>query len=564
MNIELLTFNGGINNKISPHLIQPQEAQYCANANISDGSLSSAKMPKENINLVYEGDHAKYYMAQDKVVASNEDRFYVEWAGFLYWSNSAGKLKRYDGTTINDIGGHTSPVTVPTVVPDGIGVLKGDYLYTITYKHDDVFESAPCDVVPITLTDNKALITFADTPPASATHRMIYRSGGFNPTLNLVAKIDIADTTYSDNIEDFNISRREIKTEFNDPPPENLDMFVELKGTLFGALGNRVYFSKQGMPEYWSNYNYVTLPTDVTGLGVVGERVIAFTAENMFAIIGTSIADISLMKLPAQFGCKSKRTVQNIKGTLVWLASSDEYDLLCSYDGAGVNILNRTNLKINSIEIGASIYDDFTTETYDNFNFTTVGSIAIGRKYYLFLAGRTVIVDFEESIKTYYNTESVQGAYEKNNQLIIIKDGKLYNYLPDFAGFRDLSYQTKEATDGEITRDKAYRKITVNGSGAWGVAVKIDNQTKFEFTNVNGDTIYLPSGIYGKRISFSISSKGYARILGISYEYEPKQIGGRKVAIIDRHCEISVGEEDGTAFHVAYPLKETCIVCKGI
>ncbi len=37
MNIELLTFNGGINNKFSPHLIQPQEAQYCANANISYG-----------------------------------------------------------------------------------------------------------------------------------------------------------------------------------------------------------------------------------------------------------------------------------------------------------------------------------------------------------------------------------------------------------------------------------------------------------------------------------------------------------------------------------------------
>ncbi len=564
METELITFNEGINNKVAPHLISPSEAQYCANADISNGSLISAKEPNENPSLVFEGNHAVYFKAKDEVVASDEDRFYVEWAGFLYWSNSAGKLKRYNGTTINDLGGHSAPSTVPAVVADGIGVLNGDYLYTLTYLHENLFESAPCDVVPITATDNKTLITFADTPPATATHRILYRSGGFNPTLNMVAKLEITEATYSDNTTDFSVSRREMKTEFNDPPPENLDMLVELRGTLFGAVGNKVYFSKEGMPEYWSNYQYLTLPTEVTGLGVVGDRIIAFTIENMYAIIGTNLVDIAIMKLPTQFGCKHKRTVQNIKGTLIWLAASDEYDLLCAYDGGTVQIVNRTNLKINSVEIGTNIYDDFTTETYNNFEFNTVGSISIGRKYYLFLSGRTVIVDFEDGVKTYYNVETIDGAYEKNNQLIVIEGGKLYDYLPNFAKFRDLSYQTKEAINGEITRDKTYRKITVNGSGNWCIAIKIDNQTKFEFTHADGDTVFLPSGIHGKRISFSISSKGYAKILGISYEYEPKSIGGRTIAAINHHCELSVGDQDGTAFHVAYPLKETCIVCKGI
>ena len=390
MHSETIIFNGGTNNLIEPHLINEGEAQYIADAKMVSGAIETAKEKGVAVSEVYGGVHAIHYKAQDEVVASNEDRFYVEWAGFLYWSNSAGTMKRYNGTDTNDLGGHSEPLQSPTLATSGIGLLDGDYIYAVTYLHEELFESAPCDSVELTVSTNAVSITFNDTAPATATHRMIYRAGGMNPTFNLVAKLEVIEQEYTDNTSDFNISRKELTTALNDAPPSGLDMLVEVNGTLFGAVGSKVYFSKEGQPEYWSNYQYLELPTDVAGLGVVGGVVIAFTDENMYLIGGTNISNITLTKLPFQYGCKHKRTVRNIKGTLVWLSAMDEYDVVCAYSGAAVQILNITNTKMNTVEIGTRTYADFTTETYDNFSYETVNAVVSDRRYYLFLTGRTV------------------------------------------------------------------------------------------------------------------------------------------------------------------------------
>lgn len=517
---ESIIFSEGINNVIEPYLIPNGACQYSAGAKFSSGALESAKQPVEDATLVYGGDHAFYYKAQDEVVASAEDRFYVEWAGFLYWSNAAGTLKRYDGTTVNNIGGHTAPATSPTLSAPSAGLVNGVYLYVITYLHDSTFESAPCDAVSTTVANKKVLVTFADTPPASATHRLIYRSGGYNPTFNLVAKVPIAATTYTDNTSDFNISRKELTTTTNEAPPTNLDMLVEKSGTLFGALGNKIYFSKPGQPEYWSAYQYVETATDVTGLGVVGDSIIAFTDDSMYRILGNSIQTISIQKLPFKYGCKHKRTVKSLEGRLIWLSAMDEYDILCSYNGNSVEKLNITNNQITSLSIGSLTYDDFTTETYDNFLFTVNNAIAAGRRYYLFLTGRTVVVDFEFGVKTYYMKETVEGAYEKNNQLYIISGGKIYDYYKSNPPYRNINFTSREFTNGEITRKKSYRKITVFGDGKWEIAVKIDKRIVHTISYADGNTHYLPAGSDGNVITFMISSDGYAKIKGLSYEYE--------------------------------------------
>lgn len=517
---ESIIFSEGISNVIEPYLIPNGSCQYSANAKISSGALESAKQPVEDVSLVYGGDHAIYYKAQDEVVASAEDRFYVEWAGYLYWSNAAGTLKRYDGTTINNIGGHTAPTVAPGLTVPAAGLLNGSYLYVITYLHDDTFESAPCSAVSITATNQSVLVTFGDTPPASATHRLIYRSGGYNPTFNLVAKVPIATATYTDNTSDFNISRKELTTTTNEAPPTNLDMLVEKSGTFFGALGNKVYFSKQGQPEYWSSYQYVETATDVTGLGVVGDSIIAFTDDSMYIILGNDIRTISIRKLPFKYGCKHKRTVKSVEGRLVWLSAMDEYDILCSYNGNSVEKLNVTNNQITTISIGTLQYDSFDTETFSSFYFNVLNSIVAGRKYYLFLTNRTVVVDFEFGVKTYYMKETVEGAYEKNNQLYIISTGKIYEYLKSNPPYRDFSYTSKEYSNGELTRKKTYRKINVHAKGKWTIAIMINNQIVHTLDYTNGDNQHLPAGLHGNTISFIITSTGYTKVKGISYEYE--------------------------------------------
>jgi hypothetical protein len=513
---EQKVFNGGINNLTAPHLIQPNQGVYISNTDISNGEIVSARQTVDTLTDVL-GDSAWYYKTADEVVSSVEDRFYVEWAGMLYWSNSAGSIKRYDGTSVLDIGSHTAPATAPTGATSGAGLLEGDYTYTMTYVHDDVFESEPCAFVPLTAVKNQLKLTFTDTPPATATYRNIYRSGGLNPTFNLVSKVSVTATDYTDNISDFNISRKELTTYNNDTVTPNLDMLVMNKGTLFASAGNKVYFSKEGQPEYWNDYNYVVLPKDVAGLGVHGSAIVAFTDDSMFIITGTNINNISIEKLPYSFGCKDKRTVANVDGTLVWVASLDEGDVICAYVGGTVQILNKLDPLINSATVSSLSYDDFETGTYDAYSFTINHAIVSNRKYYLFMNNRTAVVDFTEGVKTYYMSETINSAYSKANSLYVIAGTDVYEYMPSFSNYRNLVYKTGDLDNGNATRVKNYRYIKINATGAYKVTVIVDGQT---IMSSEQEKDFLPANVYGKLISFVVESTGYAKIKSISYEYE--------------------------------------------
>ena len=572
MNSELIVFNSGINNTIAGHLIQDSEAQNITNAQVIDGTLVTAREATLS-DIPYSGDNIFYYKSKDEIVQSNEDRFYVEWAGFLYWSSGQTgdkKLKRYNGTTVSDIGGHTPPDTAPTVAVNGTGLLKGDYSYCYTYLYEDAFESAPSPIVELAGVDNETVDITIPAITGTPTHVIVYRAGGINPTFNQVVKLEVATLTYKDNTADMKISRKELNTGTNDAPPEGLDMLMELHGTLYGAVDNRVHFSREGQPEYWSTYNYVELPTKVTGLGTSGNVIIAFTEENMYAITGGNIMDITLTKLPYNFGCKNKRTVKEVKGMLIWVATVDEYDLICGYSGGGVQILNLLNTNItNATMLGREYYDSFTTETYDSFNFDILGAIGIGRKYYLFTNTRTVVVDFEYGMKIYYMEETIYGAFEYHNTLYVVQDiggKKIYEYLKSFSNYRNLFYFSKDFSNTELTREKEYRKISVNATGKWKISVRVDGSVRFEFDHTNGQTVFLPAGIHGKLITFIITSEGYARLKALEYEYDPIKIGYntvKKDPIPDDHCERSVGGEDGKGFYLNFAWNPNCTIFKG-
>jgi len=513
---EITLFNGGINNLTASHFLDDAQATYIQNANITDGTLTSHREKKATGSTI-SGKYGFYYRAQDKVVTSNEDRFYVEWGGFLYWSNSAGTLKRYDGITVSDIGSHTAPVPSLAVVASATaGLLDGDYWYTYTYVHDTYFESPPAGFTQVAIASKQATITISGTPPASVTAIRIYRSGGLNPTFNLLAEVPKATTTYTDNISDFLISRTELATYNNANPPSGLDMLVENSGVLFGVLGNKVYFSQQGQPEYWSEYNYVQVPQAITGLGVKGEGVVIFTANSMYLLTGDSLSTVSINMLPFGFGCKDKRSVQLVEGSLVWVAEMDKNDVICVFNGSSVSIANMYATSFNQSTIDSFAFDDLPTN-YDSYNFTIKNSLSAFSKYFLFMQGRTAVVDFLDGAKVYYVQDSIDSGYIKGNNIYVIENGAEYDYLPDFSNYRNITYRTKNFIDGMVTQTKSYRMVKISAAGSYTVSIVVDGKTVETTTT---DKIYLPAGITGTDISFSIQSSGYANVKAIAYEYE--------------------------------------------
>lgn len=513
-------FDGGINNVRASHLIEHNQGSYVANCEIESGELISAKQAKATGNTLA-GASTIYYKAADMVVSSAEDRFYVEWAGLLYWSNSAGSLKRYDGVSVLDIGNHVAPATAPTAATPAAGLLNGTYTYAITYVHSDLFESPPCAFVNVSPINNNVVLTFTDTAPVGVTKRNIYRLGGLNPTFNLVGSATPAATTFTDNIADFDVSRKELNTYNYDPAPANLDMLVEVQGTFFGAVGNKVYFSKEGEPEYWSAYNFVVLPKTVTGLGVFGTSIIAFTDSEMYLISGSNLNNIYVTKLPFSFGCKHKRTVKNVNGMLVWVSSRDNGDVICVYNGSNVEILNKLDKYFNASTLGSLSYDDFGGSTYNSYSYDIQRAIVSDRKYFLFTTGRTVMIDFENGVRITYNTESIVTAYSKANNLYVgIQNTTLdeYEYLPDFSTYRDIMYKTGDLADGDIGLLKEYRSVKVVGTGVFTVSAVIDGNITIPLTEKKQ---FLPSGTRGNTIGFVIKSTGYAKIKAIRYEVTP-------------------------------------------
>ena len=513
---ELTLFDGGINNLIATHLISENQSPFIQNAKINSGVIMSQREKVETSRVV-NGKYGFYYRAKDQVITSDEDRFFVEWGGFLYWSNSAGTLKRYDGTTINDIGSHTAPSTAPSALAGTNGLLNGDYFYTITYVHDGFFESPPSGFTQITVANKAVNLTISGTPPTSATSLKIYRSGGINPSFNLLVELPIATTSYADNISDFSISREELATYSNYTPPANIDMLIETGGVFFGAVGNKVYFSNQGQPEYWNPYHYVQLPSTVTGLGAKGGSVIIFTNSSMYQLSGTSLSDISLIQLPFSFGCKHKRTVQNVYGSLVWVAEIDENDVICVYDGGSVTIANMYATSFNRSTIESMAYDDIN-ETYNDYNFNIKNSLSAFNKYYLFTTNRTVIVDFVNSAKVYYSYDNIDSAYAIGNNVFAIENLKEYNYTSQsFGKYRNFVFTTKDLIDGMVTQTKSYRMVKISCVGTVELTIKVDDRTIMTTTDTK---IFLPSGITGYKISFYLKSVGHAIVNAIMYEYE--------------------------------------------
>ena len=167
MILQNVDFGGGINTHKEAHLIAQNEAVFSTNTKVTSGSIESIKEPA--VVQTISGSQCFYYEAKDEIVSSSEDRFYVEYNGYLYWSNKDGVMKRYDGVTVNNIGGWVAPTIDPTVAVNiALGFLDGDYTYCYTYLYDNTFESPPSGFKAIAPAKQKIDVTFTDTPPAGA------------------------------------------------------------------------------------------------------------------------------------------------------------------------------------------------------------------------------------------------------------------------------------------------------------------------------------------------------------------------------------------------------------
>lgn len=524
MKQRLLTFNGGLNTKVAPHLIEVNQATECINVDLTKGSLHPIKsMTHEEVTT------GEYTIMEDGVIISNADeqdiRSYARFGGRIYWTNryyGSFGLMRYDGTSAG-VEASAPPAPNGTITSSGTipnGNLSGEYVYAYTYVDTDSIESAPSpysSIVLLNKEDASLTINVATPIPNDVVYIRLYRTGGNNPTFNLVGEFLKANLTFIDTTRDIDVSRLELASFDNSPPPASLDNLVENNGTMWGSVNDRIYFSINGSPEYWSSLDYVTLNNPCTGIGTYGDSVIAFTRSGAYIISGYSRDTVAVSKLATREGCVNHGSIANVGDYLVWVSRNG----VCIFDGNTVTVATRNMLSWNDLATVGDATFDSSDATFDaNAGFDVIGGISFQGKYYGVYGVGIGILQIEDG--TLASTVAVDNARsimynDVNNALTVVtKDNGVYNASSIDTNTSQLAeavWKTGQIQDEAYDIRKQYRRVAFDVAP---LSVTIYTNDK-EFTINNKKDFFLPSGFTGNYIQMKITTD--KEIRSCTYEY---------------------------------------------
>ena len=552
---ELITFNGGMSTKTSSHLIGRNEGIICENVDLEKGTLFPLR-PFQFIETV-NGRHI--YVHEDIVISNQDytdDRFYDEYGGRLYWSNGGfdNGLRRFDNTLPDtNVGilaeapsGLTdTEISQITMAYDSLitGRLTkgGVYTYAFTIVDSSGIESAPVirtSEVSLVNKDNaaiKLIISLSNFSSWQTTHPTmvginIYRAGGDNPTFNLIAEsintssdsvwTDATNAYWADTVADIDVSRIELTTFENIPPPDDIDMLLELKGTFWASWGKRVYFSQTGSPEFWGALDYVALDKACTGLGKFGDSVMALTKTSAYIINGNNRDNVSLQRLPFNQGCISKHSIVNIDSYLVWASMNG----ICLFDGSTIKVITKGTLAWDEFgRLGNTTYDSYgdTEKWSSGSGFDIKYAVGYQDKYYGVFNNGIMIIDLANGLKVssiaMENVVSVAYNYDDNFLYAITDNGdSTYDVYAQLSvdSMMEATWKTGRLSEGSVNVRKQYRRIEIDGEPT-SVTVYVDGIQVYRIEKQN--RFFLPSGIIGLDIQFEI--KTISEIRGMKYEY---------------------------------------------
>jgi hypothetical protein len=522
---QLITFEGGLNTKLDESLVAPNYGVGCSNIDLSKGTLFPYYATEEAGTV-----NGKYIYFNNGTLVQNTDatdvRSYVSFGNRIYWTNGTFNsfgLTRYDGT--DDGVEATAPVapdgSVGFVLSGTTGGLNGDYSYCYTYVDNDGIESAPSGFYTLTTTGDQDVditISGETNTPLDISKRRIYRTGGNNPTFNLIKELDNPTLTYKDITRDIDVSRIELATNTGDSAPSSLKHLIENSGTFWGSVDNRVYFSANGQPEYWNELDFLQLNDDCAGLGKFGEYVLAFTKSDTYLIAGFNRDTVSIRQLPYREGCVNHNTIANVGEFLLWAS----YNGICIFNGSAVDVMTKNILSWNkNVEIGESKFGDYGDLRFDsNVGYKIDKALGVDGHYYAIFQDGVLDIDVlnRQTASTIYIQDAYSLYYDDDNDVLHIVAGT--DTYTDYMFDSDTdSHMTAQWITGKIQGEegygvkKQYRKIEFSDVVSNAVVV-VDNK-RFEISNRK--EFFLPSGYIGSTIQIEIETNRPIR--SVEYQY---------------------------------------------
>lgn len=442
-------FNGGLNRRVAPHLIDPTQGVIHNNLDITKGHFVPRKDKIDvTADLALSGvlDYGFYFETANEGYFTSTINDWVVYADTLYKADRVGIPQKRVATNVFRNLGIAGPTVAPVVTPSGTPSTD-TIQYAITYYNSaDDSESQPVYTAEVLRGSTATAIT---SIPVSAdpqvTHKRIYRIGGPVTKFTLAAAITNATTSYSDTIADDALQANLLRSETWSQAPAGLKYLVEAYAMLFGALGTKLRFTPIGLPNAWPETYYLQMPNTITGIAVTPVGLLVFTMTQTILVTGSGPLVLSQQVLDKSVGCVNHSTIANVKGAVVWI-SRDGLE-----SSTGGSIVNVSKDKLGKLEL--------TTEDFTN-------AVAYDEAYILQLHdGTTFVWDFGYgSIPCTWDYQVVSLAAARN-ALYGFANGKAYQ-LSLGEGNTVATFKSGWITSGDLSVEKVHNtvKIAFNGS----------------------------------------------------------------------------------------------------
>lgn len=448
--MKIATFDGGQSSRLSPNLIQPNEAVKYINVDNTRGILEPVKG-----KLFVQKGRRSIYKFKGEWVHNTELRDYTEYQNKLYWTTE-GRAQKYNGTVQRNLGitAHFQKVnvTVTNIVPAPV-LEDGTFQYVITYYNSTDGTESPPNPLSDEVTTSSGYVTISNilaSDDPQVTHIRLYRLGGSATIFTLVTELTNVDQSYEDRNPTIDLPGDLLSSSDNYPPVDGLMFLTEAYAQFFGAKGNVLYISKIGQPDYWPYQ--IEFSKDITGIGVMPNGVMVYTYYETYTLTGTDPSTFVRYLLASDQGCISHKSVQFVKNTLLWMST----DGLCASNGGSITILSKDKLgKISLTPLASAVYDEV---------------------YYLF--HKEGILAFDSrfgSVFKYFSDSSVQGAGVFDDILYVSDNENIYEM------FRGSSYETLDwlspvLTEGSYVSRKSYSEGYAIYKGELELKIFIDGE----------------------------------------------------------------------------------------
>lgn len=372
-------FTGGMNEVLSPALLNEKTASLLVNINIENGKLASVKMPKA----------VPVDSPEDLLHYGKINRSTVKIFERTYWSiNDTLTAPFYGGDKENYLGIPYPDYNEDIVFsPSEGGELTGNYTYCVTYVNENGWESAPGAVLDFerkfSLTDNWMSIT-ATWQDERISYAKIYRTQKEGADFFCVGEIRQSGESFTDKTTDYTLVGLEpLSSIDNYPPPDRGRFLCESGNVFFLAVDSTLWFSTQGNPHAWPKLNFIGFDDTITGIVPEFQGILVFTRNNTWRITGAeNPATLTKTLVPGQQGCVKYQSIAQISNAPVWLSN----DGICLWDGQNINVISRQIMNTTRLQVicaaaandcyylflkdGAIVYDHRNGDIFSKLDFS--------------------------------------------------------------------------------------------------------------------------------------------------------------------------------------------------